>query len=447
MNSKSAVELITFGGKYPDSILSHARTIAVVAAPYDALLSAEAGPGDSIALYELMDLEGFFTDELIEHIQKGANEINDYDASQTKLCRSSSDRRHHNTRFNGALAHIRQRLTENGFQISSQILNEMIANANHTNLSQQILQLGILKTKAVRLKRQHDQTLPARAIATSNRGFTWYEIAESASRQPQKLFKSVSGTLAARDILKTIDLDLQYKSAVPAPYDFSTQLGVPHLHFYFIRSANPLSLCRLVVFNSTSKRIVTTSEVTRGNGDITFSGCSFLPVTTAFNTLNATRAYLYLKDMVTISLFELLIRGTIKEREYISDTRLEADETPNAIDTALQSPVTTELERENEDEPVITAEIPREETVPNNKAAAPIVVGKNRLNYRNILSALFRFGVSIDKSGRHVKLRLGERTTPFLNRHQNENPHHNLQTLRRALDALGIPETTFFAEL
>lgn len=447
MNSKSAIELITFGGKFPNTLLLHARKIALAAAPYDALLRAEIEPGDSIALFELMDLEGFFTPELIEHIQKSADDISDYGTSQLKACRSLGEHRRATARFNGALDHIRRSLEENGFKISSLLMNEIMASVDHLKLGQQIRQHGVSETKTSLIQNQQAYKYSPDAILTSNRDLAWYEIAEAASRQPQQQFRSITDMPAVRSILSTVDLDLVDGTAVSTPYTFSARLGIPHLRFYFMQSANPLSLCRLVVYSNISKKIVTSSEITRGNGDITFYGCSFISVITAFNAFQAGRAYLYLKDVVTASLYELLVRGIIKEREYISDARLEADDTPNAIESAPQAPVTTELERENEDEPVITAELPREETVPNNKATAPIVVGKNRLNYRNILSALFRCGVSIDKSGRHVKLRLGERTTPFLNRHQKEDPHHNLQTLRRALDALGIPETTFFAEL
>ncbi|MFA5946866.1 MAG: hypothetical protein WC813_02470 [Patescibacteria group bacterium] len=445
---KSARNIITFRGEFPDSLLVPAKMIADALAPYDALTDAFEQPGDTIALFELLDLEGCFTEELIRHIPAGASLLNEYSVSQIKVCRSLREHRRYLQRLNNSLKRIMRELKANGFPITCILLNEMIATMDHQDLGTQIQSMGLMATKTARHESSVAYKIPPGDVIRSNRDFAWYEIAEAASRTPQNKFKTIIGMKTVRDMMKTVDLLFLKRKAVSMKYRFAVGLNVPHLTFCFMASNHLLSVCKLAAIDIKTKTIVADAEVARDNGEITFAGCNFLSVATAFQVFNAKRGYMFLRDIVSANLYALLTEGQIQEREYITET-----ETGPNVPADVPIAVTGVLENAQQAEQTVgtsTADVTErlsEETPPEVCVPSPTVVGKGRFGYRNILATLFRFGVTIEKGGRHVKLRFGDKTTPFLNRHQKEDPVHNRLNLFRALEALGIPKDQFVSSL
>ncbi len=444
--TQSAIDLITFKGEFPDHPLAPARAIAEIIAPYDMLVADHTQPGETLALFELMDLDGCLTETFIRNIPIGAMLLYEFSLGKRNNYTGIREYRRFFQRFNGAIRRIVRNLDEHGYPLVCHFLNEMLAYMQHHEMSTLVSSNGLQKAMAIKREAQTLFRMATHDVSRTDLDVAWFVVAEAAGRQPSTEFGRFQGMPEARDMLKTIDLALSDKYFISTRYQFD-RLRLPHLQFCFTATDHPLNICRLVAVDTKTNALYLDAEVTRDNGEIVFSGCNFLSVRSTFVQFGAETAYIYLRDLVTANLYTMLAEGDILERAYV-DQWTEEETEQVLVSPSVTAPASA-LSPEPRTEPPPETETAPEEpepTTPKN-LSAPLLVGKGRFSYRNILAALFRFGVSIERGGRHVKLRIGERTTPFLNRHHRDDPIHNRLNLFRALEALGIPKSEFVRSL
>ncbi|MEK7183527.1 MAG: hypothetical protein AAB776_02735 [Patescibacteria group bacterium] len=413
------------------------QRLAELLAPYDEY-TRDLETVDVMMLFELMDLEGCFNSDFAANLEAGAVLFNEYLNQEAMTPKKQREHLRLMKRFNRSVQRMMMHLRDNGFMLTSKVFNEMLAFMQHLQTQSNILEDGLDVTRS---KRDQVAVLYGQTPQEIGRGildFGWYELATRLYRASRTNMKPIQGMDDARALLRTVEIAHRPGIAVTLPRMSRKTLGLEEYVFRVAESRHPLSLGRLLVFSEHTRVMVADAEIARTSGDITFESCLFLPVSAAFQTMQTEKTYALFRDLVTFNIYELLMQGTLQERTYICPDGTTEDVTEDEAD----KPVAT---MSAEPETSVAATVEEPEIDP--EAASLGIIGRSRFGYRNIVAHLFHFGVSMERGGKHLRLRLGDRTTTFLNRHRQENPRHNKAVLRRALDALGIPQEEFFSTL
>lgn len=306
------------------------------------------------------------------------------------------------------------------------LFREMIAIIHNLHTERRIRERGVVAEHDLRQRVRSSLRPEGEAAAREDIGWYMlvYNVQQAASHGPVGIIQAE----AARQLLRTIDLDMRgggirmIRNAVP--------WSLNNYSLTLLETDHPLSLCKVLLQHRSKNQLSAVAEVRRNDGHLAFQACSFSCVSAPFEALMLESAYSYLRDLVSLSIFQSVSDGMLNER---SVQPIQTEDVPVAEEAPDPSPV-----------PVMEPEV---RDLPTEAEINRVRVGRSRLSYRHIIATLLRFGVRIDPGGRHLKLRLGDATSPFLNPHRQQNPDHNRRVLREALARLGINEDDFMTAL
>lgn len=430
MCAKKLEDILTFKREYPGHLLQPFRQLVVPVGVYDEC-ARDMAASDALALFDLLELSGMFSPAFADELFALSKVI--FDFIQSNMAHLSPGRRAaFSDRLNRSLLRIGRELSEEGYPMVYQLFREVIAIIHHHHNEKMIQEHSVVAEH----ERRRQRLLSQRAVAgpPEREDIGWHMLAYNV--QQTVAYSPIGGILqseAMRQVLRTVDLDLEGQDRLRVN---SEQLpwGLHHYQVTIIATDHPLSLCKVNFIHRTKQHLSAVAEVRRSDGHLTFQACSFLRVEEIFKKLLLENAYGYLRDLVTVSIFQALTEGVIDERRYLLAEEGDAlageaiqEESPS-LDSAPGTP-------------------PETLTLPTIAEIERVRVGRSRLSYRNIIATLLRWGVRIVPGGRHLKLELNGVTSPFLNPHRHQNPDHNRRVLREVLNRLDINEQDFMAAL
>lgn len=118
MCAKRIEEIVTFKGEYPAYLLQPFRELVSVLVPYDEC-ARNLDVSDTLALFDLLDLSGVFSEEFVNGLFKLSVSLSDYILASALRLPNEKRRVAYTERLNRSMVRIGTELHEEGTQWST----------------------------------------------------------------------------------------------------------------------------------------------------------------------------------------------------------------------------------------------------------------------------------------------------------------------------------------
>ncbi|MDQ5952633.1 MAG: hypothetical protein QG626_762 [Patescibacteria group bacterium] len=426
---------ITFNGEFPGDLLNPLRELATLLAPYDQA-AYEAPPEELMTYLEILELDDKLSEQFMSLTYEGSIKILEFARSMKSEKASFMERRLE--RLFMKFDRISNQLRKAGYPLTASTIVDIAQGYRSMEWVEKVHDHGIDHVQNVVMRLMQNTELSDAAYATAAR-IGWLFCAKTAIAPTQELLNP-SYAAEIFQLLRYIDIDylghgsLAFKvnSLLPGILPAGMILEV-------FPAREPWSLCGVCIRRPGHTRAIALGAISRLNGEITNFGCIGVSVSFAFEAFMKTVVYEQLRDIIIFLVYSALTEGIVSERVLMQNMSNDTEEcAPEA-------------------EQIVSAEVTRTDTqgipdvlefpIPCSQTKAPLLIGKSKYTWRNLVATFRQFGAELIPGGKHPKIVLGDRSAVFLNPHGRENPRHNKRVLRETLLTLGIDEQEFVARL
>ena len=437
-----------------------------------------APAGDQVALYEILTEGGAFTPALIAEIGIAGDDLFQYSA------KGQMTKYHLRTTIEAANIHnaliqkgvndtdsIRKYFNHNGWVLQSQMVLEIIQHSFVESLKY----AAELRVKADRQAGFADfanymKEYRMTGFDNTNQGVVvdWFNFAEGLSRQKNRKYPPV--TLPHGITVPVATSELKHCAFDDSVAITLKNVDLPGMRWMGesimvtippIKKLEALAICELE-FHTASGIPLASGFLSRLTGEISLSGSLTVPATRVFNwqLLSAGIHYQHLRDSVVAAIYTAWTTGDILERGEVSF------DNDSIVMPAVESIVAPAVEPATEPmikptikptiEPTIEPTIqlavestikPTSQSTDLNQSSPVRIEEKRRLfSWLRVMSAFRRCGILVELDHAHPKLRYGEFTASYINRHEKE-PKRNQKIVKNVLKTLGVDYQTFLLAL